>query len=131
MKHWSGSRPSTWQKCWTCVTVFSGWIRATSPAAKLDGKATAAVGVEGGWGSRAQQRAEPASREGWGLCSTLPTACSGFGGGPRTQTVALMPWPCPPRSLARTRPPAWCLKPFSPDPRPGDVELDETNILEV
>lgn len=39
MKLRSGSRPSTWQNCWTWLSAFSGWISTTSPATKLWEKA--------------------------------------------------------------------------------------------
>lgn len=47
VKHWSGSRPSAWQNCWTWLAAFWGRISTTSPAAKLCGKATGLGGPRG------------------------------------------------------------------------------------
>lgn len=75
MKVWSGSRPSTWQKCWVGPAGFWGRISTTSPAAKL-------------WESRRESGQGCAGHRG----------CRGCPGG----SVPLLPDPYP-RPLATAR----------------------------
>ena len=134
----SGSRPSTWQNCWTWLAVFSGWISTTSPAEKLWGRDTQGLG-----------RGPPAGGGRWGLWETAEEGGGGPGGpaapgrvGPASPAVISALSPTCTR-IGRGAAPPWTVAPScspdstgpwgrpAPDPRVRDVELNQPHILEV
>lgn len=134
MKHCSGSRPSTWQNCWTWLAAFWGWISTTSPAAKLYGKAMGGVGrTRGSWGhcrtKRVSGRAGGSTHPGCCLrappCRVPLSALGTF----KPQTMVPLRGHTLHGSPGRTLP-AWCLR-LSPDPGACNVKLNQTDVLEV